>query len=722
MTISKIYIYIFTLAALFILPFTASGQEGEFFRKEAPVDIEADFISYDKESDTYFARGNAVIVQEDTTLTSDSVLIDMAAGVATAAGNVVIVDEGGNTLQGDDLQFDLKKKTAVLARGRLFFKEQNISIIGETMRKTGPQSYNADKVTFTTCDCEEGRSPAWSFYSTKANVTVGEFLTGKNTFFYIKGVPVLYSPYVTIPIKRERQSGFLPPKPGYSKLRGFILENSFFWAISKSTDATFYLDIEANRGTGMGAEYRYYRTRRSYGEAFFYYFKEKDIERVREFRSGVDNLSRPESANNTRRRFNLLHTEDFGSGLVLKADINIVSDDEYYIDFGRTPQERTLESIESNVSLTKSWSNYSLVTQFRFFNNLLLEDESSTIQRLPEVSFTGANRKIYDTPFYLSINSNFVNFERREGIRGQRLDLQPRVSLPLKPAGYFELTPSFSPRATFYYLDNDPNGKYLDRYTYEARVDMTTTFIRIFNPEFETLKSVRHAVRPRLAYSYIPQSVQTELPGFDGVDNIAPASAVTYAFNSTLTGKFMEDGVKRYHDFLYLDISQTYNFIEASRLLSSGVDVRRPFSDITAELIITPTERSAITSKATYDVYNDWFNTYNASLSLADGRGDSLYASYRYVRSPGVGTPGTSYLETSLRARVTKGVDLTYLKRYSFEDYRTLENGYGIEYTHQCWSASLTYSERLEERLIYLVFNLKGIGRVAGISGKLEPS
>ncbi len=696
-------------------PCMGAGPSGEFFKKDIPVEVYADHLRYDKNTKTYFAGGNVVIVQGENSIRADRVVLDMAAGIATATGDVRAVDEGGNTLRAEVLQLHIDEKTIVVVKGRLFFKEPNVHLNADLIRKTGPQSYDSKKSTFTTCDCTEDQSPPWSFYLSTSKVTVGEYLTGRNAFFNIKGVPVLYSPYIRVPVKRKRQSGFLPPKPGYSRLRGFKLDNSFFWAISKSTDATFYLDVETRRGLGEGLEYRYIRKRASYGELFVYHFKEKDIDRVRRFRKDVANLSRPQTAGDDRWQIKYSHRETLPLGVSFKADINVVSDDEYFIDFGKNPTERAYESLESTVSFTKSWPLYSLVVEFRRFDNLLVADDSSVLQRLPEVTFTRSSRNIPHTPFYVSFDSSFVNFERFTAPEGQRVDLRPKLSLPLRPGGYFEFTPSITPRATLYWVKGNPEGRYIDRYIYEVDADLNTTFVRIFSPSLERLKLLRHTIRPRITYQYIPEAVQDDLPQFDSVDTIAKANKITYSLNTTVTGRFLEEGGgRRYHDYLYLDISQSYDINEATRKLTSDSDKRKPFSDVTGEAIVKPYTWSTMTLRGTYDPNKRLFKSYDTSLSLNDERGDNLYASYRFIRD------ATSYLELSARLRVVKSFDLTYYQRYSFRERRSIESSYGAEYRHQCWGVVLSYTERLEEKVAYLTFSLKGLGPVAGVQGRFE--
>ncbi len=716
---------------------------GTDLKTDLPVEIIADSLSYDRSSDTYYAEGNVVAVQGRTSVRADRMIVNMMTSRATATGNLEAVDEDGNIVKGDSLELDMGTNVGVVMNGRLFFKKGNVHVSGEEIKKTGEVSYSVHNASFTTCDCEEGESPAWSFYSREASVTFGEYLTGWNTFFYIKNLPVLYSPYVIFPVKRERETGFLFPMFGYSKLRGIKLDNSFFWAISDSTDATFYLDIETQRGLGEGIEYRYALSKNTEGEFYFYHFKERDINRIREFRKESGNLSRPETADADRWRFKYMHRGILPYDVALKADINRVSDDEYFIDSGKDINERSLESLESNISLTKTWGKFNLVTQFRYFDNLLSADDRNTLQRLPEVALTGAEQKATYTPFYFSLESSFVNFERKEGASGQRLDIHPTLSLPLNPGGYFEFKPSAGVRETFYWAKNPPYDGYADRSLYDVSADLTTTFVRIFSwaegmeqadlsamPTAQaghvnvkangntvaSVQKLKHTIRPKVVYTYIPEQVQDDLPLFDPIDRIVRRNDFTYSINSILTGKFVEGGQLSYRDYLYMDLSQSYNVNEATRRLISPDDRRRPFSDVTGEIRLTPFSWTLITAKGMYDVYEGWMNQYDASLGLWDKRGDRLDINYRYARSP---VP-TEYLDASLRFKVIRSLDLTYLNRYSYSDRKTLEASYGFEYQHQCWGAQLIYTERLEEKIVFLTFNLLGIGKVGGAGGMVE--
>ncbi|MFQ5428488.1 MAG: LPS-assembly protein LptD [Thermodesulfobacteriota bacterium] len=699
------------MVALLAVPVRAVEKNMSFFNKDAPVELTADFLSYDKEAQTYYAKGNVVVNQEGVTMETEGVIMNVAAGKARTSGKTLIFDADGNTVSGRDLWIDLRKNTAVIASGRIFYKKENIHVEGDTLRKTGPDSYEGKNVSYSTCDCgQEGKSRAWSFFASEANIDLGEYMRARHAFFRIKDRTVLYTPYLRVAMQRERQTGFLLPKPGYSELRGFVLDNSFFWAISRSRDLTLYLDVETTRGFGGGLEYRYIRKPTSRGNFYFYSFVERDIERVRTFREGLNNLARPESASANRWQLKWNHAEVLPAGFNIRADVNVVSDDEYFVDFGGSA-DKSLESVESNVSVSKNWSIYSLVAQLRTFDNLLIDDDTTTLRKLPEITLTASDKRIQRTPLYLSHTSSFINFSRSEGTTGQRLDLQPTISLPLSPGDYFDLNTSITPRGTFYLLSENPGGRYVDRYLYKVASDLTTTFGRTYYRNGKT-DALRHTIRPKLSYVYIPEANQGTLPSFDSVDLIPASNTITYSLNSILTGRRTKEDIVSFHDYIYLELKQSYDIYEARRRRLTPTDKKRPFSDVTAEAILKPTLNSKITGKVNYNVYDNRPSSFDVNLDVSDSRGDRLTLSQRFLRD------STNFIEGSLKFHLSNAFSFSYLERYAIDEKRSLERTIVGSYLHQCWGVELTYSRTLVENLVYLSFNLKGIGDVVGFRAR----
>ncbi len=133
----------------------------------------------------------------------------------------------------------------------LYFKVQ-----GETLTRTDGNDYEARHALFTPCLCEEGESPAWGFRADEMEAQVGGYADLYHPVLEIKGIPVLYLPYIKVPLKDERQTGLLMPTIGFEPRSGNIVRQPVFFALGDNADATFTTDLFEKRGTRVGVEYR----------------------------------------------------------------------------------------------------------------------------------------------------------------------------------------------------------------------------------------------------------------------------------------------------------------------------------------------------------------------------------------------------------------------------------------------------------------------------------
>ena len=83
---------------------------------------------------------------------------------------------------------------------------------GEVIERTGVDTFQIERGNFTTCRCppETERRP-WEIEAKEADVEVGGYAVGKDLWFKVFDVPVLYVPWLIFPVKTERQSGLPDP-------------------------------------------------------------------------------------------------------------------------------------------------------------------------------------------------------------------------------------------------------------------------------------------------------------------------------------------------------------------------------------------------------------------------------------------------------------------------------------------------------------------------------
>jgi len=219
---------------------------------DIPWNIVADELSYDNAAKVYTAEGNVQISKADKKISADHIRFDHENMKVEASGHIVI-SSGVDLISADNLSFDLVTEKGQISNGRLYIQKNNFHIWSDNLRKTGKDTYQAQKASVTTCD---GEKPAWKITGRNLNVTIEGYGYAYHAAFWIKNVPVFYSPWIGFPVKTQRQTGLLTPQAGLSNSKGYEYNQPFFWAINASSDATFYWHYMSERGNKFGAEYK----------------------------------------------------------------------------------------------------------------------------------------------------------------------------------------------------------------------------------------------------------------------------------------------------------------------------------------------------------------------------------------------------------------------------------------------------------------------------------
>ena len=129
---------------------------------------------------------------------------------------------------------------------------------GKLITRRQENNYEASEAVWTSCRCEDDETPAWGFRADRIQAQEEGYVDLSHPVLFIKGVPVLYIPYLKVPFKSRRQSGFL--MPGFqtgNRANGFVYSQPVYMAFDDSFDATLTTDVYQKRGTRLGLEMRY---------------------------------------------------------------------------------------------------------------------------------------------------------------------------------------------------------------------------------------------------------------------------------------------------------------------------------------------------------------------------------------------------------------------------------------------------------------------------------
>src|SRR5512147_990336 len=203
-------------------------------QKKIPISVTADKLDYDRVTDVYTAVGHVRIEQEGVKLEADKVVFHSKTGEVEAEGKVYLQDQG-NVVRADRLKINLNTREGVMYKGDLFMQKDNYHLRGDGIERRSETVYHVENGMFTTCDESE-----WYIKADEMNIDMDRYATGKSVSLKLAGVPMLYTPYLLVPVRR--QSGFLLPVLGYSSSEGLFADNAFFWAMSDYRDMTIYSD------------------------------------------------------------------------------------------------------------------------------------------------------------------------------------------------------------------------------------------------------------------------------------------------------------------------------------------------------------------------------------------------------------------------------------------------------------------------------------------------
>lgn len=393
--------------------------------EQSEVLFEADIVTRETETSPILAEGNVRAYFGNRYLRADRLSYNPETDIVVAEGNVSITDENLETAFAGRVELTGDLRDGVAENFSALLAENARMAADTAVRKQGART-QLTRALYTACDvCQEdgdSKVPTWRVRALR--VTRDEerkVVRFHHAFFEIKGVPILYTPFLQGPDPSvERQSGFLTPVIGASSRLGFNLELPYYLAISNHQDATFYPKYTSNDGMLWQGEYR-----------------KRDVSGYHVWQAGVIDFANDAVDENgnpfvdtpgVRWHFFGRGYRNFGDKWTAGYDVERVSDDTYLrrYDVERRGDLRQ-EIVTSNTNRLRSnayarWRDGG--TEFTantyLFQGLRAADDSSlTPYVLPLLNFRHDFQwEIVGGRAYL--NANFASLQRTSGVDDQR--------------------------------------------------------------------------------------------------------------------------------------------------------------------------------------------------------------------------------------------------------------------------------------------------------------
>lgn len=691
-------------AALALAAAAASAQESDQL-----VKLEAINQQWIQE-EVWCGTGDVKIAYQDVSLRCDELEVDLTTMQVRAAGNV-IMDQGDVRVACSHMEFDLRKKTGVFYDVDASFPP-GYYFRGKEIEKLDETHYHFREGLFTSCTLREGESPPWSMEIREARVELEGYGHFRGAALNVRGVPVFYAPRLLWPVKRERAAGFLVPNVGYNDRRGVYFGNAFFWPLSRSLDTTTYIDLYSKGYVGVGQEVRWAPAENAGGELLLYTVRDPDTDDWEWKALGK-------------------YSQLFTGGYSLKAEVNDVSDLDFFQRFERTFDQNAMRTLFSYVTLTRNWGPQSVNVRGDHRETYFSSASNATavvLERRPEMEYRLRSTRIGHSPLYLSLVGVADQFyvDRSATLKGtySRFDLFPTLSLLTSGLPWLNVTPSLGARATHYTAQYSADRTTLVE---EALTRTYGTFgLSLVGPSFsrvwagESDLKVKHLVEPRIEYSYVsdPGDVSA-IPLFDEKDSVLVTNRLRASLANRLFVKRGEQGSREVATF---EIAQEYSFSDLLTFPRSGLEGSRR-GPLSLWLRTSPSQGSTFDARAEFDAVTNKLRgtALSAGMFLT-----SSSASLTWYSSldPVTGTT------TSSQTRVAVGLApasapwrLETGFAYDIHKAELLEQRYVVRWRGSCWSAVLEFRDyRIEPyrtRDYRLAIDLTGLGTFLDVHGRM---
>lgn len=445
--------------------------------------------AYRKNKGLYFeAIGNVVIISGKDTLYGEKASFNIENGDVKVEGNVRYISDD-ITIYGSEISFNSQTGQLEMTSARVITTEFNI--VANKIKKLDDNNYYASKAEFTTCrDCTE----SWVIFGDEIFIELNQYIKIKHALTKIKGVSVLYFPYIAIPIKNKRESGLLFPLLTSRQNEGLSYNQPIYWAIDDSKDLTLSPMFMAKRGYGTDLEYR-----QVFGDKKWINFQN---------RMTNDGIYLPGKTDNSlsgekyfRHFFDLESHLQWNNDLVQHFQITGMKDLDMIRDYNNYTDEHIQDSDVGAFAFTefrREWLNIGMEAGYR--RNLIVNDseefDKNYVQTLPSIYLSTTpysliqSDKLFLQNISVGFDSDFTVFRQMNEDEStylrntRRINLKPYLDWHLFNLGPLKAKTSYTfDYQSYQFMDKEQKG--FHKYAGLVTTELSFSMDKIFGLAFE---------------------------------------------------------------------------------------------------------------------------------------------------------------------------------------------------------------------------------------------
>jgi LPS-assembly protein len=308
--------------------------------------------------DTLVAQGSVEIFHKGNRLKANKITYIRAEDRLIIEGPLVLTDDAGTLIIADQADLSADLTEGVLRSARLVLNQQLQLTAAEIMRVGGRYSSLGRSVVSSCKVCASNPTPLWEIRARR--IVHDEFerqIYFDHAQLRVLGVPVFYIPHLRLPDPTlDRATGFLAPSIRTTSDLGFGVEIPYFIRIGDNRDLTVTPFLSTASGRTLQLRYREARSNGRF-----------------EFEGAV---SRDELVEDETR----FYLDGFGAfevqrGFKLSFAIQVVSDDDYLLDYDISEEDR----LDSRIELSRTRRNEHISARLISFKSLRSDEVNSNL-------------------------------------------------------------------------------------------------------------------------------------------------------------------------------------------------------------------------------------------------------------------------------------------------------------------------------------------------------
>jgi LPS-assembly protein len=514
--------------------------------------------------------------------------------------------------------------------------------------------------------------------------------------------------------------------------------STYTWFLTDELDGKLHVDYRERRGVGLGPDLNYHLGRWGDGTLSYYYLRDQD-----------PNARLTNSIPDDRQRVNFSYQANPFTNLNIKSVVRYQTDFAVVKEFFEGEYRQNPQP-NSFLEINKFWQNFSL----DLYAQPRVNDFLETVERLPDIRFTGLRQQIGSSPLYYESESSAGYYRRRFAetngpplgldYSASRADTYHQVLLPETLFGWLNVTPRVGGRFTYYGKASDSGAAtdeiYRGVFNTGAEVSFKASRLwRGIKNGFFEVDGLRHIIEPSVNYVYVPtpnergtnnvpqfdyelpslRLLPIEFPDYNAIDSIDSQNVFRVGLRNKLQTKRHDEIVSLVDWQLYTDLR-----------VKPGAG-QNTYGDLFSDLMTRPRSWLTLESLLRYDLERGTFRMAFHTLTLQPNETWSWGLGHFYLRDytgpePTAWGEGNNVFTSTLFYRVNENWGLRAEHHFEARDGRMQEQVYSIYRDLRSWTAALSFRLRdnrtgPDDFTVAFTFSLKAFPRFGLGSDTVRP-